>query len=130
MILYSFVQLIDLRVLVHDLLIQIYCMGHSILWGRRWVLVDSDSDIVLEEDRVVVVDEVEDRNRGCGLGGSNRLWVGCFLRLGCLLLCRRSLHRGLPFSHGDSDDGDDSEVQLGLGGWWEGFLAGFTCILL
>lgn len=32
--------------------------------------------------------------------------------------------------HSDSDDEDDSEVQLGVGGWREGFLAGFTYILL
>jgi len=52
--------------------------------------------------------------------------IGCFCRFGCLLLCRRSLRRGLSFSH---DDGD-SEVKLVSGGWWKGFFAGFLYILL
>jgi len=57
------VQLVDLRVLIHHLLIQIYCMGHSILWGWRWVLVDSN--IVLIDLNRGITHEVQDRRR-CG----------------------------------------------------------------
>jgi len=32
--LYSFIDLIDFQVLLYRLLVQIYCVGHSILWGR------------------------------------------------------------------------------------------------
>jgi len=35
---------------------------------------------------------------------------------------------GTPHS-GDNDDGD-SDVELGGGGWWKGFFAGFLYILL
>ena len=120
--LYSSVNLIDVRVLLHYLLIQLYCVGHSILGGQQWIVVDSD--IIINQDRGIVLVV-----RRCGLG-SKTLWGGDCSRFGCLLLCRRSLCKGLPFSHDDGDDEGDSDVELVGGGWWKGFFAGFLYILL
>ncbi len=123
------IQLIDLWVLIHHLLIQIYCMRHSILWEWWWVLVDSN--IILINLNRGITHEVQNKRR-CEWGSNtlwgclNRLWGGCFCRFECLLLCRRSLCRGLSFSH----DNGDSEVELVGGGWWKGFFAGFLYILL
>ena len=127
--LYFFINLIDFWVLLHCLLIQLYCVEHSILWGQQWILVDSN--IILIDLNRGIAHEVQNRRR-CEWGSntlwgcSNRLWGGCFCRFECLLLCRRSLCRGLLFSHDD----DNSEVKLGGGGWWKGFFAGFLYILL
>ncbi len=114
--LYFFIHLIDFWVLLYCLLVQIYCVKHSILWEQQWVLVDSD--IVLKKDRIIIVDEIEDRNRRnkrCEWG-LKTLWGSNYPCSECLLLYRRSLRRGLLFSHNNSDDEGNSDVKLVGGG--------------
>ncbi len=115
--LYFSVNLIDFWVLLHCLLIQLYCVEHSILWEQQWVLVNSN--IILNQNRGIVL-----MIKRCEWG-LKTLWSSNCSCFECLLLCRRSLCKGLLFSHDDGDNRSNSDIELRGDGWWKGFFTGF-----
>ncbi len=105
-VLFFLIQFKDIWILIHQFLIQIYCVRHNILYKWHWIFVDSNIEIENLNEIVIKIQWTDWYEYWY------EYWFLCYRRL---LLYRRSLCKSLLFCHSDDDDDDvekGSEVNF------------------